>query len=171
MSNELPHIEFQQIGVIHSPFTALENMPIQPCGAPDAEGRVVVDPRFVEGLSDLEGFSHIYLLYEFHQAGAKKLTVTPFLDPHPRGVFATRAPVRPNPVGLSVVELLSVDGNVLTVRGIDILDGTPLLDVKPYVEKFDHPAHVRSGWMQAAAETIEQQRSDDRFKDPSPQNE
>jgi len=151
------------IGVIHSPFRALENMPIQPKGAAEVMGKVVVDAEFADGLKDLDGFSHIYLLYYLREAGASKLEVTPFLDTRPRGVFATRAPVRPNPIGLSVVELVAVAGNELTVRGIDALDGTPLLDIKPYVEKFDHPAHSRSGWIDASADRIEQRRSDERF--------
>jgi len=151
------------IGVIHSPFRALENMPIQPKGAAEVMGKVVVDAEFADGLKDLDGFSHIYLLYYLHEAGPTKLEVTPFLDTRPRGVFATRAPVRPNPIGLSVVELVAVAGNELTVRGIDALDGTPLLDIKPYVEKFDHPAHSRSGWIDASADRIEQRRSDERF--------
>lgn len=156
-------IQLEPIGVIRTPFKSLEGMPIQPVGAPDVIGTVELRPELVDGLKDLEGFSHIYLLYHFHQAGPVKLHVKPFLDDNIHGVFATRAPVRPNHIGMSVVELVSVEGHRVTVRGIDVLDGTPLLDIKPYIEKFDHPQNSRSGWMQAAQNDISQKRSDERF--------
>jgi tRNA-Thr(GGU) m(6)t(6)A37 methyltransferase TsaA len=160
---DLPPVSIEPIGIIHSPFTMLKDMPIQPKGAGDAIGTIELQPQYVEGLADVEGFSHIYLLYYFHQAPATKLTVMPFMDTVPRGVFATRAPVRPSHLGLSVVELVSVDGGRVTVRGIDVLDGTPLLDIKPYIERFDHPGETRSGWMQAGEKDIRQRRSDERF--------
>jgi len=160
---DVPSIHLQPIGVIRTPFKMLENMPIQPKGAADVIGTVEVHPELAAGLKDLDGFSHVYLLYHFHRAAKTTLVVKPFLDQTARGVFATRAPVRPNHLGLSVVELLSVKDNVLTVRGIDVLDGTPLLDIKPYVEQFDHPAHSRSGWMAASDSDIQGQRSDQRF--------
>jgi len=163
MSEEPPAVTLEPIGVIHTPFRTPENMPIQPGGAGDVTGTVALRADLADGLRDLEGFSHVYLLYHFHRAGPTRLLVTPFLDRTERGVFATRAPVRPNPIGLSVVELLSVSGCELTVRGIDVLDGTPLLDIKPYVERFDHPADSRSGWMQASARDIRRRRSDERF--------
>ncbi len=156
-------ISLEPIGFIHSPFTSLEDMPIQPKGAADAIGTLELQPQFADGLADLEGFSHVYLLYYFHKATATKLTVTPFMDTVQRGVFATRAPVRPSHLGLSVVELVGVEGNCVTVRGIDVLDGTPLLDIKPYIERFDHPGQSRSGWMQADDEAIRHRRSDERF--------
>jgi tRNA-Thr(GGU) m(6)t(6)A37 methyltransferase TsaA len=154
---------FPVIGVIHSPFTALENMPIQPAGAAEVEGEVVVEEQWAEGLRDLEGFSHIYLLYPFHQTERTELLVTPFLDKEPRGVFATRSPLRPAHLGLSLVRLRSVAGNRLRIQGVDILDGTPLLDIKPYVPGFDVHPEATSGWMQASGEDISAQRSDDRF--------
>jgi tRNA-Thr(GGU) m(6)t(6)A37 methyltransferase TsaA len=151
------------IGTIRSPFTDLAGMPIQPAGAREAIGTVILDPVYAEGLADLEGFSHIYLLYLFHRAAPMRLRVLPFLDRRERGVFATRSPLRPNPVGLSLVELLQVDGCSLKVRGIDVLDGTPLIDIKPYVEVFDRVENSRSGWLTADPEEVAQKRSDRRF--------
>lgn len=153
----------QSIGIIHSPFHALEDMPIQPKGAPDAEGRVVVDPEYAPGLRDLDGFSHIYLIYRLHKATRTELVVTPFMDTVERGVYATRSPLRPNHIGLSVVNLSAVEDNVLIVRGIDVLDGTPLLDIKPYVAVFDVVEGSRSGWIKARHEEVRRKRSDDRF--------
>lgn len=137
---------FTPIGVIHSPFTEREGMPIQSARSM-VEGRVIIDEAYVEGLKDLEGFSHIYLLYVFDRAADTKLTVYPFLDDQPRGVFSTRFPGRPNPIGLSVVELVRREGTTLHVAGIDVLDGTPLLDLKPYVPQFDHHPATRTGWL------------------------
>ncbi len=134
------------IGVIYSEHTAAEKTPIQPVYARGCKGRVEVYPEFAEGLKDLGGFSHLYLLYHFHQCREVKLTVKPFLQDVERGVFSTRAPCRPNPIGLSVVELVKMEGNILHVDGLDILDGTPLLDVKPYTEKFDLHDVKKNGW-------------------------
>jgi tRNA-Thr(GGU) m(6)t(6)A37 methyltransferase TsaA len=138
-------------------------MPIQPAGARDVEGRVRIDDCYAEGLRDLEGFSHVYLIYLFHKAKEMRLTVTPFLDTCTRGVFATRSPLRPNHIGLSIVELVRVEGNTLIIKGVDVLNETPLLDVKPYVENFDRVGQSRSGWMTASAEDVSAKRSDDRF--------
>ncbi|MEW5960824.1 MAG: tRNA (N6-threonylcarbamoyladenosine(37)-N6)-methyltransferase TrmO [Chloroflexota bacterium] len=155
---------YRPIGVIHSPFTDIAGMPIQAAGAADVAGSVEIFPEFIEGLVDLDGFSHLILLYHFHRAHAGPLTVIPFLDSRPHGVFATRAPTRPNRLGLSVVKLLGVEGNILHIGQIDILDGTPLLDIKPYVPEFDrHPA-TRSGWLEQAGEQIRCKKSDDRFR-------
>ena len=158
-------LELSPIGVIRTPFTSLEGMPIQPGGAHDVLGRVELRPEFAPGLADLDGFSHVYLLYWFHQCPSGcALSVTPFLDDTPRGLFATRAPRRPNPLGLSLVEVVSVVGNILTVRGADVLDGTPLLDIKPYAPAFDAPlCPVRSGWLEAKNRDVAATRSDDRF--------
>ncbi len=152
------------IGVIHSPFKELEKMPIQPKSAVGKLGEVVVDDEYVAGLQDLEGFSHIYLLYRFHQCRKTKLKVIPFMDVVERGVFATRAPVRPNHIGLSVVKLQEVKGNTLIIEGVDILDGTPLLDIKPYVAKFDQVTSSRDGWVMAGEAEISKKRSDARFR-------
>ena len=157
-------IEYRPIGLIHSPFQDIEGMPIQPAGAAQIQGTVEVWPEFTAALKDLEGFSHIILLYHFHRAGAAKLVVTPFMDSQPHGVFATRAPKRPNPIGLSVVKLVGIEQNILHVENIDILDGTPLLDIKPYVPEFDQPPATRVGWLEKARGKVHGQRADSRFR-------
>jgi len=133
------------IGVIHSPFTEKSETPIQPSRS-KAIGRVELYPQYADGLLDIEGFSHLILLYVFHRSSEYSLQVTPFLDDHTRGLFATRYPCRPNPIGLSTVRLLSRDANVLVIEGVDVLDGTPLLDVKPYMPEFDIRQDVSAGW-------------------------
>jgi len=151
------------IGTIRSPYRELVNMPIQSRGARDAVGEVVVDEIYIDGLKDLAGFSHIYLLYHFHQALRTEMLVTPYLDTVDHGVFATRSPLRPAHLGLSIVELLEVAGNRVIVRGLDILDGTPLLDIKPYIPHFDCHDSATSGWLTSSLAEIEQKRSDRRF--------
>jgi tRNA-Thr(GGU) m(6)t(6)A37 methyltransferase TsaA len=155
---------YRPIGTIHSPFKEIEGMPIQPTGASKVRGSVEILPELAEGLKDLDGFSHIILLYHFHGVQASKLTVVPFMDSQPRGVFATRAPVRPNPIGLSVVRLLSVDRNVLHIENVDVIDGTPVLDIKPYVPEFDHHSVDRVGWLERARDKVRNKRSDSRFR-------
>lgn len=154
---------FKPIGIINTPFTSLEGMPIQPVGAPTTIGKITVHEEYAEGLKDLEGFSHVYLIYQFHECKAEKLIVKPFMDTATRGVFSTRAPVRPNHIGLSIVELTEIKGSTITVKGIDILNGTPLMDIKPYIAKFDLVKSSKSGWMKAASEEILNKRSDARF--------
>ena len=157
-------ITFQPIGTIHSPFHDTQNMPIQPTSAEGIEGKVVLLPEYQEGLKDLEGFSHIILLYYFHKVNRTSLTVTPFLDSIPRGLFSTRAPIRPNPIGLSIVRLVAVEENILHIENVDILDGTPLIDIKPYAPVFDHHPGERIGWLEKASQgKVEKKRSDDRF--------
>ncbi len=153
------------IGTIRTPFTTLEDMPIQPKGAEDVIGTIEVKREFVQGLDDLGGFSHIYLLYEFHMARKTALKVTPFMDTIQRGVFATRSPLRPNHIGLSLVMLKKIEDNIITVQGIDVLDSTPLLDIKPYIAAFDEIQKSSSGWMQSSGEEVIQKRSDRRFAD------
>ena len=138
-------------------------MPIQPAGARDVAGTVEVDPALAEALADLDGFSHIILLYHFHRSGPWQAKVKPFLDDAPRGLFATRAPSRPNPIGLSVVRLVSVQGRTLHVRDVDILDGTPLLDIKPFVARFDGARPDSEGWLTERAGNARSQKSDGRF--------
>ncbi len=157
-------IEFQPIGVIHTPFTRLESMPIQPASGAGVKGTVEVFEEYRAGLEDLDGFSHIILLYHFHHSRGFKSHVVPFMDSQPRGVFATRAPRRPNPIGLSVVRLNRIEGGVLHVENVDILDGTPLVDIKPYVPEFDTQDDVRTGWLEHVSKTVSQRKSDDRFK-------
>lgn len=151
------------IGVIRSPFTDLTNMPIQPSSHTAAEGRVIVEPQYKEGLADIDGFSHIYLIYSFHLASRVELSVVPFMDTSSRGVFSTRSPLRPNHIGLSIVELLSRNNNELIVKGVDVIDHTPLLDIKPYIEQFDRVDQSRSGWLRASDEEIAGKLSDERF--------
>lgn len=133
------------IGVIHSPFDDKSQTPIQPTRS-QAIGRVEVFPAFADGLQDLEGFSYIILLYVFHQSSGYTLRVKPFLDEQLHGLFATRHPCRPNPIGLSIVRLLARQSNILEIEGVDVLDGTPLLDIKPYVPDFDIRTDVKTGW-------------------------
>lgn len=156
---------FIPIGIIHSPHKDIEGMPIQPGGAAGIRGHVEVLPEYEEGLQDLEGFSHVILLYVFHRVNSVNLTVTPFLDSRKHGVFATRAPKRPNPIGISVVQLLGRKGNILHIENVDILDGTPLIDIKPYVPAFDAPGEVRTGWLQDDGMRVADKKSDDRFRD------
>jgi len=156
-------IIFRQIGTIHSPYTNAAEMPIQPRGALGVTGCVEVFPAFVEGLNDLSGFSHIYLLYYLHLVSGMRLRVVPFLDSEQHGVFATRAPTRPNALGLSVVHLCEVRGTVLLVENLDVLDGTPLLDIKPYVPAFDHWDVESTGWLAQKGFLTEAKRADDRF--------
>jgi tRNA-Thr(GGU) m(6)t(6)A37 methyltransferase TsaA len=157
-------IEFTSIGIIHSPFAEPENMPIQPAGARGVKGSVEVFEDFQPGLQDLEGFSHIILLYYFHRSQGFKLKVVPFMDSVLRGLFATRAPKRPNPIGFSVVRLDKIEQGVLYVRNIDILDNTPLLDIKPYVPEFDVQTNIRTGWLEKVDKTVASRKSDERFK-------
>jgi len=138
-------------------------MPIQPSGEASAPGTVEIYPEFAGGLKDLEGFSDIILLYHLHKVSHTQLTVVPFLDSQPHGVFATRAPVRPNPIGLSVVPLQKIEGNILYIDRLDILEGTPLLDIKPYVPEFDERTEVRIGWLEQARGKARFARSDNRF--------
>jgi tRNA (adenine37-N6)-methyltransferase len=141
-------IVMRPIGVIRSPFTKPDETPIQAARS-QAAGVVEIYPAFADGLKDIEGFSHIHVLYAFHESSGYDLSVQPFLDDQHHGVFATRHPRRPNPIGMSIVRLVSRQGNLLTVEGVDVLDGTPLLDIKPYVPEFDIRNDVRTGWYAA----------------------
>ena len=147
-ATEYQQVTLRPIGVIRSPHRQADRTPIQPVYATGIKGRAEILPEYVDGLRDLEGFSHICLVYWFHKASAPQLIVKPFLDDQPRGVFATRAPCRPNPIGLSVVRLISREENVLHLEDLDILDGTPLLDIKPYVSRFEYREATRSGWQE-----------------------
>jgi len=133
------------IGVIHSPYTDKSKTPIQPSRS-NAKGTIEIYSDFVEGLADVEGFSHIILLYVFHRSSEYELQVKPFLDNQLRGLFATRHPCRPNPIGMSTVRLLNCQSNILEIEGVDVLDNTPLLDIKPYVPDFDIRTGARTGW-------------------------
>jgi tRNA-Thr(GGU) m(6)t(6)A37 methyltransferase TsaA len=151
-------IAFRPIGIIHSEHKQPEKTPIQPAYAASCRGRVEVFPEFAEGLRDLEGFSHVFLIYHFHRAGAMRLVVKPFLQDVERGVFATRAPCRPNAIGLSLVKLARRDGRELHVEGLDVLDGTPLLDIKPFIARFDRRDLTRDGWQEEVDEKTAEER-------------
>lgn len=157
-------ITYTPIGIIHSPYQDKADMPIQPTGATGVAGRVEILEEFKEGLADLDGFSHIILLYHFHRSEEFQLKVVPFMDNEQRGLFSTRAPKRPNPIGLSIVKLDRIEDNILHINKVDVLDGTPLLDVKPYIPEFDAQTEVSTGWFKQSRETVSQYRSDERFK-------
>lgn len=153
---------FRPIGVIRSPFTEQDGTPIQPAFAAGASGTLELDPAYAEALADLPGFERLWALYVFDRARPFTPLVVPYLDDHPRGLFATRAPSRPNPIGLSVFRVLAVDGAVVRVADVDVLDGTPLLDIKPYAPAFDAFPDSRAGWL--AAHSAERSRADRRFE-------
>lgn len=157
-------IVYQPIGIIHSPFQNIQGMPIQPTGAKGIAGTIEIYPKFAEGLKDLEGFSHIILIYHFHLSKGYSLKVKPFMDENLRGVFSTRAPRRPNPIGISVVRLVKVEGTTVHIEDIDIVDGTPLLDIKPYVPEFEGRNNVQTGWLAEKADKSQSMKSDDRFR-------
>lgn len=156
-------IQMKPIGTIHSPFTEPKGTPIQPAGALGIKGRVVLYEEYIEGLKDLDGFSHIILLYYFHLASDGPMIVTPYMEDKPRGIFSVRMPGRPNHIGISVVRLISIAGNVLHIENVDILDGTPLLDIKPYVSKFDIHAIEREGWLTPISSLVQEKKCDGRF--------
>jgi tRNA-Thr(GGU) m(6)t(6)A37 methyltransferase TsaA len=140
-------MEIAPIGIIHSPFATKESCPIQPLYSSGAVGRVEVLEEFEAGLKDVEMFSHIYLLYSLDRAGKIELVRETFLDDTPHGIYASRHPCRPNGIGLSIVKLVKRENNILTVEGIDVLDQTPLLDIKPYVTRFDCIVSATEGWI------------------------
>ena len=160
----VPTIAYQSIGILHSPFTDIKGMPIQPVGALGVAGHVTVHSDFAGGLRDLEGFSHVFLLYHLHRVAGYDLVVRPFLDNADHGIFATRSPKRPNPIGLSVLELVGVSGTTVHLRNVDVLDGTPVLDIKPYVPHFDVWEAGRIGWFATKAHNAATLLSDDRFR-------
>jgi tRNA (adenine37-N6)-methyltransferase len=160
-------IEFEPIGIIHTPFSEPKGMPIQPAGGVGVKATVEVFAEYRDGLADLDGFSHIILVYHLHKSEGYKLRVVPFMDTVERGLFATRAPKRPNPIGLSVVQLDKIEDGVLHIQNVDIVDGTPLLDIKPYVPEFDYHLDARTGWLEEARQRVSDRRADDRFASDS----
>jgi tRNA-Thr(GGU) m(6)t(6)A37 methyltransferase TsaA len=165
--NPGPLPQLRTIGTIHTPFRQAPGTPVQGGLAAHTEGEVIVEPQYQQGLADLDGFSHIMLIYAFHQLHDFKLKVKPYLDQSERGIFATRSPSRPNPLGITVVRLLEVDGCRLRIQGVDMLDGTPLLDIKPSVPAFDYHESVRCGWFEPHLERLKREGgvpvADDRF--------
>ena len=156
-------IMYKPIGVIHSSFKEPEGTPIQPTGAKSINGTVEVFPEYAEGLKDVEGFSHIILIFHFHLSRRAPLKVKPYMDNEMRGVFATRSPSRPNPIGISVVQLIGIEDNILHIQDVDIVDGTPLLDIKPHVPEFDMREAVRVGWLEKNVHKLSASRDDGRF--------
>lgn len=159
----MSEIRYKPIGIIRSPFKEARGTPIQPAGARGIEGTVEIAPEYVEGLKDIEGFSHVILIYHFHLSVGYLLKVEPYMDEKSRGVFATRAPSRPNPIGISIVRLVKVDGNMLYIKDVDIVDGTPLLDIKPYVPEFDTRKVEKIGWLEKNVNKLSKARDDGRF--------
>ncbi len=156
-------IKYKPIGVIHSPFKEPKGTPIQPAGAEDVRGTVEVFPEYAKGLKDIDGFSHLILIYHFHLARGTTLEAKPFMDDETRGIFAIRGPSRPNPIGLSVVRLIKVEGRFLYIQDVDMVDGTPLLDIKPYVPEFDTREANKIGWLEKGVHKLPTQKDDGRF--------
>jgi tRNA-Thr(GGU) m(6)t(6)A37 methyltransferase TsaA len=156
-------VKYKPIGVIHSPFKEPKGTPIQPAGAEGTNGIVEIFPEYAEGLRDIEGFSHIILLYHFHLSKGATSIVKPFMDNEKHGVFAMRGPGRPNPIGISVVRLVGVEGNMLHIQDVDIVDGTPLLDIKPYIPEFDIREVERIGWLEKNVHKLSASKDNGRF--------
>ena len=159
----MDEIKYKPIGIIHSQFKEPKGTPIQPTAVKGIDGTVEVFPEYAEGLKDLEGFSHIILIYHFHLSKKSSLKVKPFMDNQIRGVFSIRAPSRPNPIGISVVRLVMIEGSILYIQDVDIVDGTPLLDIKPYVPEFDVRAVDKIGWLEKNVNKLPISKDDGRF--------
>jgi len=157
-------IKYKPIGIIHSPFQQPKGTPIQPTAAKGVDGVVEVFPEYVEGLKDLDGFSHIILIYHFHLFKKFSLKVKPFMDNQIHGVFSTRAPSRPNPIGISTVKVIKIEKNILYIQDVDIVDGTPLLDIKPYVPEFDVRVVDKIGWLEKNVNKLSTSKDDGRFQ-------
>ena len=160
-------VSYTPIGIIRTPHTAIEGMPVQNVGAADVRGTIEIAPEYAAGLRDLDGFSQLILLFHMHEVRGHELAVRSFIEGPSgplRGIFATRSPKRPNPIGLTIVRLIAVDGATVTVEGVDILDGTPLLDIKPYLPAFDGRAAERIGWYAGVIDGAANIRADDRFQ-------
>jgi len=160
----MKEINYKSIGFIHTPFKEIKEMPIQTIGAKGVQGIVKLEPEYVDGTKDLDGFSHLILIYHFHLSEGYSLEVKPFLDDDLHGVFATRAPKRPNPIGISIVRLTKVEGGTLHIEDVDMVDGTPLLDIKPYVPELDSQPAERIGWLSNKVEKAPEMKSDERFR-------
>jgi len=159
----MDEIKYRPIGVIHSPFKEPKGTPIQPAAATGIRGTVEVFPEYAKGLKDIGGFSHIILIYHFHLSRGASLEAKPFMDNETHGIFAIRGSSRPNPIGISVVRLVRVEGRILHIQDIDIVDGTPLLDIKPYVPEFDIREVEKIGWLAKNIHKLSTSKDDDRF--------
>ena len=159
----MDEIKYKPIGVVHSPFKEPKGVPIQPSSGKGVKGTVEIFPEYVKGLQDVDGFSHIVLIYHFHLSKKSSLIAKPFMDDKTHGIFAIRGPSRPNPIGISTVRLLRVEENILYIENLDIVDGTPLLDIKPYVPEFDNRESVRTGWLAENIHKLPTSKDDGRF--------
>ncbi len=162
-SGSSPAIDYRAIGIIRSPWTQPAGTPLQPAAARGVEGWLEIDPAYAEGLRDLDGFSHVIVLWHMHLVRGHALRVVPFLDEVARGIFATRSPKRPNPIGLSVLRVRGVRGCRIDVADLDAVDGSPIVDIKPYVPDFDAPPAERIGWFAGRLTDIASARADNRF--------
>lgn len=161
----MEQIIIHPIGIIRTPHTDVKNMPIQPIAAEGIRGAIELLPEYAAGLKDIEGFSHITLLYWFHKIEGYELQVVPFMDTEAHGIFSTKVPKRPNAIGVSTVKLIGVEGNILHIEQVDMLDGTPLIDIKPFYPRYDNRFDVRIGWLEKNKDLpLEKLRSDERFK-------
>jgi tRNA-Thr(GGU) m(6)t(6)A37 methyltransferase TsaA len=156
-------IRIKPIGIVHSPFKSAEGTPIQPGGS-NAFGEIEIFDEYLEGLTDLDGFSHIIVLFHFHKIEQEKLIVKPYMDTVTHGVFATRSPARPNRIGLSILKLEKITGNRLSVRNLDMLDETPIIDIKPFVPSMDYCEVEKTGWLEKNVHKHKTTKDDGRFK-------
>ncbi len=156
-------IQYKSIGIIHTLFKEPKGTPIQSSASVDNEGTIEIFPEFSDGLQDLDNFSHVFLIYHFHLSKKTSLKVKPFMDDLEHGIFATRAPSRPNPIGISIVRLNKIENNILYINDVDIIDGTPLLDIKPYVSEFDFRKVTKNGWLEHNVYKLEKTKDDERF--------
>ncbi|MFW6196297.1 MAG: tRNA (N6-threonylcarbamoyladenosine(37)-N6)-methyltransferase TrmO [Thermoplasmatota archaeon] len=163
MVNNMEEINYKPIGIIHTPHKDPEGTPIQSKGAEGIKGEVEIYSQYTDGLKDLDGFSHIILLYHFHKSGKASLLAKPYMDDGEHGVFSMRGPSRPNSIGLSIVKLNKVEGNKLYIENVDIIDGTPLLDIKPYVPDFDIHEVESFGWLEKNVHKLDDTEDDGRF--------
>ena len=162
-------VTYTPIGIVHSPFTSIVGMPVQSVAAAGIAGSIELDLRYREGLRDLVGFSHLLLLTHLHQVTSYALQVVPFLDDRSHGIFATRSPRRPNPIGLSIVRLVGMHGCTLHIEDVDVIDGTPLLDLKPFVPAIDNRQTGQIGWFAERLDRLQTTRADNRFYDQAEQ--
>ncbi len=156
-------IKYKPIGVVCSPFKEPKGTPIQPSAAKGISGTIDIFPEYAEGLKDIEGFSYIILIYHFHLSKKTGLVAKPFMDTKERGVFAIRGPSRPNPIGISIVRLVGIEGNTIHIQDVDIVNGTPLLDIKPYVPEFDIREAEKTGWLEKNVHKLPSSKDDGRF--------
>lgn len=159
----MQEINYKSIGIIHSPFKTLDNIPIQNIGAKGERGKIEIFAEYETGLKDLNEFSHIILLYHLHLVNHSSLLVKPFMDNVERGIFATRSPIRPNPIGLTIVKLIEINKNILTIEDLDMLDQTPIIDIKPCLPMIDNIENLKLGWLTNKITDFETTKSDNRF--------